>query len=426
MKIPIVILFTIFCFSSKAQVNEGIKFEKNLNWFQIKEKAKKENKYIFVDTYTTWCAPCKVMEKEIFPQKSIGDFFNKNFINAKVQIDRTKNDSEEIIKWYPDAKFIENMYKIDSYPTYLFFSPDGNLVHEIKGGTESAEEFIAKASAALNPKTQYDKLKKEFADGNRDTTFLKLLITTATSTNDIPKARVYMQNYLKSQTNLLTSQNIKYIAASVENSKDIGYEILLNNPIKVIPVIGDHYRNYILNTIAFDEDILPLLRINGNKEVLAGGMMVNYTGEINKNVDWDTIQLMLNAKYKDRTKMLMFEAKTTYFKWTEDWNNLNKTLIEYTKQSEPIDESIICKWLHFYVSFGKQEYFSDAIKWANTLLLINKNSSCIKNYGILLFRAGENKEAIKVLLDYKKSLKNTDETVIGDLIDKMRNGDKID
>jgi thioredoxin-related protein len=407
-----------------AQENEGIKFENGLSWEQIIEKAKKENKYVFIDTYTTWCAPCKQMEKEIFPQKNVGDFFNKNFINVKYQIDRTKKDNDEIKKRYLDAKLIESTYKISLYPTYLFLNPDGKLVHEIKGGSNNSEEFIEKASAALNPATQYNLLKKEFENGNRDTTFLKQIISTATSTYDLGNAKRYIKAYLKSQTNLLTPQNIKYIATSLDSSKDIGYNIILNKPEEVLPIIGKQYREYILNSIAFDEDILPFLRVNGKKEISASGMMISYTGEINNKVDWEAIQSMLNSKYCSSASILMFNAKTTYYKWKSDWDNINKTLIEYTTQYEFVNEGVICNWLNYMVSFGKQEHFANAIPWAKFLLKVNEKSNCVKDYGILLYKAGEREEAVKVLTTYNTKIEKPMEDV-SELINKMKLGSKL-
>lgn len=82
-------------FSLNAQIPESdkIKFIKGLTWAQIKEKASKENRYIFLDAFTTWCIPCKRMHNEIFTQKKVGDFFNENFINVQVQMDSSKNDN---------------------------------------------------------------------------------------------------------------------------------------------------------------------------------------------------------------------------------------------------------------------------------------------------------------------------------------------
>ncbi|MFR7824172.1 MAG: thioredoxin domain-containing protein [Odoribacter splanchnicus] len=77
--------FTLFHFVS-AQ-NEGIRFEKP-EWKQVVRKASKEKKLIFVDCYTSWCGPCKELAKNIFPQKVVGDFYNRHFVSTKVDMDK--------------------------------------------------------------------------------------------------------------------------------------------------------------------------------------------------------------------------------------------------------------------------------------------------------------------------------------------------
>jgi thioredoxin-related protein len=71
------------------------------------------------------------MAREVFPQPAVGEFFNKNFLNVAVQFDVTKKDGQEVKNWYKDAAAIAKNYKINSYPTYLFFNPAGELVHSI-------------------------------------------------------------------------------------------------------------------------------------------------------------------------------------------------------------------------------------------------------------------------------------------------------
>ena len=39
------------------------------------DQAKKENKLVFVDCYTTWCGPCKWMEANVFPEAKAGSLF---------------------------------------------------------------------------------------------------------------------------------------------------------------------------------------------------------------------------------------------------------------------------------------------------------------------------------------------------------------
>src|ERR1044072_2926152 len=78
--------------SNESKTNCGIKWTTGLSWEQVKQKAKAENKYIFIDVFTTWCGPCKMMDKTVFINDTVGTFFNQHFISVKVQMDRTSND----------------------------------------------------------------------------------------------------------------------------------------------------------------------------------------------------------------------------------------------------------------------------------------------------------------------------------------------
>jgi thioredoxin-related protein len=417
-------ILTLFTTSSLAQQADGINFQKGLSWLQIKEKAKKEKKYIFVDTYTTWCIPCKKMEVDIFPQKEVGDFFNNNFINFKVQIDRNQNDSYAIKNAYGDAKLIEETYHINSYPTYLFLNPEGVLVHYLNGISGSGKEFITKASEALNPITQYVNLKNEFKNGRRDTAFLNLLISVSDKTMDWTDRKIYVQSYLKSQENLLSSKNIRFIAQSVSSSKDIGYNILIDYPKEVNEVIGKQWRNDVINSVLFDEYILPVLRSGGKKITNHDGMM-SYEGEINKNIDWNALEDSLQNKFKDRADRLLVDAKTIYYSWTEDWGGLNKTLLEYTSHDNN-DIDVINNWLHYFAFFCNQnKYLSDVLVWASVVQSNNNTPIGIKNYGLVLYKVGKQQQAIDMLLRYQTLLPQSDESTTV-LITKMKNGQKID
>ena len=48
-----------------------------LNFGKALEKAKGEGKMVFIDCYTSWCGPCKIMAKEVLPLKEVGNFLNE-------------------------------------------------------------------------------------------------------------------------------------------------------------------------------------------------------------------------------------------------------------------------------------------------------------------------------------------------------------
>ncbi len=85
-------------------------------WREIRAKAKKNNQYIFVDAYATWCGPCKMLKSKTFKEKKAALYFNKNFINVSIDM-----ESEE-------GMILAEKWSVTAYPTLLFFNPEGELV----------------------------------------------------------------------------------------------------------------------------------------------------------------------------------------------------------------------------------------------------------------------------------------------------------
>tara|TARA_R110002124_G_scaffold279811_1_gene452665 strand:- start:75 stop:560 length:486 start_codon:yes stop_codon:yes gene_type:complete len=99
---------------------QGIVFVKG-NWDSIIKKAKAENKVIFFDAYTTWCGPCKLLQKNVFTREDVAKVFNKEFINVK--FDMESGEGLMLAKKYP----------VEGYPTLFFIAPDGSVVKEVIG-----------------------------------------------------------------------------------------------------------------------------------------------------------------------------------------------------------------------------------------------------------------------------------------------------
>ena len=73
--------------SVMAFAQTGVDFQ-HLTFDEALAKAKAEKKLVFVDCYTTWCGPCKMMTTKIFPMKEAGEFFNPRFVCVKFDMEQ--------------------------------------------------------------------------------------------------------------------------------------------------------------------------------------------------------------------------------------------------------------------------------------------------------------------------------------------------
>lgn len=112
--------------SFSGSVSGGISFHEG-NYSQARKLAKETNKTIFIDGFTEWCGPCKKMASEVFTDKEVGSYFNSNFINMKVDMEKT------------DGMLISRRYSVNFYPTLLFIKPSGQLVRKEVGYHSKSE-----------------------------------------------------------------------------------------------------------------------------------------------------------------------------------------------------------------------------------------------------------------------------------------------
>ncbi len=102
------------------------------------EKAKKENKLLFIDFYATWCGPCKLMDRITFKDAGVIEWLGKNAISLKI-------DAEK-------KPMVAGRFRVSSYPTLIFLKPDGSEARR-ESGYFAPPEFLRLADAVLTGKT---------------------------------------------------------------------------------------------------------------------------------------------------------------------------------------------------------------------------------------------------------------------------------
>ena len=136
--------------SSVAVKNVSIKTEPGIHfiendWNQALKTAQDENKLVFIDIYATWCGPCKMLKQYTFTDSSVGEFFNKNFIN--VSIDGEKGVGPQLAQ----------QYSIEGYPTLIVADATGKPVL-LTAGYLPANVLMQFANEALKKSGQQTKM----------------------------------------------------------------------------------------------------------------------------------------------------------------------------------------------------------------------------------------------------------------------------
>lgn len=425
MKKLLTITLLLLTTLSFAQQSTGIQFVHNLSWEQIKAKARAENRYIFLDAYTTWCGPCKQMARDIFPLKEVGDFYNANFLNVKVQIDTTKNDDNEIKAWYQDAQNISKTYNIRAYPTYLFLNPQGELVHRIVGG-RPADAFIAKAKDAMDPDKQYFTLKRKYEAGKKDPEFLFKLINAANDAYESEFVPVVARDYFSTVTDLNKPEIIKLLPYATSKTSDAGFAFFLNNPAAADSILGKGTSARTVKSIIFNEEVVPQLRDGETKQQ---GAMLFYTGELKNDVNWPQVKKNLEAKYPQFSDVLYLRSRKSYFEWKKDLPNFALAMDEYiTKFPDELNKYELnnSAWWLFEKS-DDPKALKSALAWSKKTLEgeTAKEVMFMDTYANLLYKTGKKQEALVLETEAVKLSGEKDEN--GDLhkvLDKMKRGEK--
>ncbi len=375
-------LFSLLLFSVTAFAmaqDKGMYFEHNSSWEKVLAKAKAENKYIFVDCYTTWCGPCKMMSKNIFPMEVVGDFYNKNFINVKIQLDTTKNDNDEVKSWFAAGKEIATKYDVRAYPTYLMFDPNGQIVHRAVGSSD-ADAFIAKGADAINPEKQYYTLKRQYEGGRKGEAFLYKMSMAAGEAYDIEFAKKVANEYLATQKDLYTKENLELVKQFTSTSKDPGFDLLLKNSEKVDAVLGKGESGKIVQQIILREEVYPVAFKKGTS-----------------TPDWAAIETGLKSKYPIHANEVFLYARVMYTKQKGNWKEFGPAVVDYMKaygDKTSTDQMNSFAW-SIFENCDDMACVASALEWSKQSFSKDNNYQFIDTYANLLHKSGNTKEAIK-------------------------------
>ncbi len=394
-------------FISRAQEGAGVNFQDASSWAAVQAKAKAENKYIFVDCYTTWCGPCKYMKAKVFPTAEAGAFFNPQYISVGVQLDSTKQDNDFVRGWYADAHAIGEKYHVRAYPTFLILSPDGKPLTRVVGGNETAGAFITRVKEAMLPEKQYYTLLQRYEKGERDTVFLHKMVLAALDAYDMTTSARVANDYLTAQKDLFTKENLQFIDLTMQSSKDKGFSVFLQNSQKADVILGEGKAEQKLMGIILREEIYPVMHGQGK-------------------ADWADIQKRVTAKYPKLADEVVLKGKVIYYQYRNDWPNFQQQVVAYMKKYgqhaslEEMNDFAFTVFQHC----EDMSCVSEALDWSRRSIKDNPNAAFYDTYANILYKMGKNDEAIAWEQKGLDLADQGEKTTYQQTLDKMKKGEK--
>ncbi|OVE57073.1 thioredoxin family protein [Chryseobacterium mucoviscidosis] len=376
-----------------AFAQEAIKFEE-LPFKDLIAKAKKEKKIVFLDAYASWCGPCKMMERNVFTQKSVGDYFNANFVNAR--FDMEKGEGRDIA-----AK-----YGVRSYPTYLFLNGDGELVSQNFGYMEESM-FLTMAQDVNSPNNKKGSLKERFAKGEKDPDFL-INIMKLNSSSDFNFAKQASERYFenKKATEEFSKDDVGLLLFFLKSTEDKNYKVFTDRKAEIIKFLPEEtYKEF-------------------DNQIKLGKIMEQSIDQQNKKINDD--YFMKNAEPlvgKHDAELKLNQIKLGYYEQNSNFPEYEKAALAYYRNSEAFEPNELLKAAWVFAEHVKTpSSLKKAAEWAEKSVMRGESSENTYILAKLYFLTG-NKEMAKTYAEMSKNMATQaqkDSTLADELLKQIK------
>ncbi|REC49456.1 thioredoxin fold domain-containing protein [Chryseobacterium pennipullorum] len=383
---------SIFC-SIVISAQESIQFQ-DLPFKDIIAKAKKEKKLVFVDAYASWCGPCKMMEKNVFTQKEVGEYFNTSFINAR--FDMEKGEGREIA----------SKFGVRSYPTYLFLNGEGELVSRNTGYMD-AGLFVAMAQNISAPGNKKGSLKERFANGEKDPDFL-INVMKLNSDTDYEFAKKASERYFenKKKTEEISKEEIGLLLYFLKSTEDNNYTTFVSRKAEITKYLPEETYN------EFDAQ----LRLSKIVE--------KAIDDKNKKIDDDYFMKTAEPLVgKEAATIKLNQTKLNYYELHANFPEYEKAALAYYKDADKFEPNELLRAAWVFADHVKTpSSLKKATEWAEKSVMRTENAENTYILAKLYFLTG-NKDMAKNYAEMSKNIavqSNKDSKLADELLQQIK------
>ena len=335
----VVVLSTTTISFASAQ---GIKFVES-NFKEALAQAEQEKKLLFMDCYTSWCGPCRLLANRVFPNDSIGQFFNKHFVSLKVDMEKGEGPA------------LARQYGVKAYPTLLFIDPSTQEIVSQVVGFRTVKALLEDAQKAANPNRNLQGLSAQFNENPTNPAIASAYLEGLWAASLTQERDETLKNYLSRLTpeEICTTDNWKILSAHTENPYSYAFDCLHKNREGFRNVMGkeavnaklDHLYRYASMKFIYrkrvPENEFPQNKFNKLMELLKqeeGDEFAYYLTQLEMidNVQKGNYRGMLDVLERADKKQILTPQTRFYFIW------LNLTYLKECKDKKALKRGL--KW----------------------------------------------------------------------------------
>ena len=387
---------------------KGIEFFQG-SWKEASLLAIKLNKPIFVEAYSDDCGLCKQIEEHTFNQEEVGNFYNDNFINLKINIDKK------------EGLYFRNKYNVQILPDLLFLDPMGQPIYRDLGDKDKAQ-LLALAHKVIKkpfsssqpvvlanyrktiPKTSLETMKEQYEKGFKNIHFLYDYAYELKKHNE-PYSEI-VNNYIAQlkKDKLKNTENLLFIYDFSNDLQTNAMDMLLKNRAIFEAKYG---YAHIVNRIK-------------------SSAISNAYAAAKKQDDYlfkEAKHLIKKSKLPDEERML-FLVESYFYKEIANWEQYILVVKNYIQKHNVRNALFLQQKAHDVLTYSeKPNHLGLAKEWIETALIQSRNYTSYDTYAHILFKLGHLIKAESVAqkaLEYAKP-ENRYGLSAKSLIDDIRN-----
>lgn len=365
MKYIKLIFFTLFLYNTGS--TQGLTIIEQ-DYQKALAIAARENKLVFIDFYTTWCIPCKKLDKLVFQNDSVQKILKKDFILLRYN---AENDT---------IFHLSKKHHIFIYPSAVILNKKGYVVNRNYGF--SGDDFPLLSKNVL-----------EFTNQSRDMNKKNIFLKGYSNTIDIANyPKFYIDFVNRTNTKPNPADIRKYFTESKNIFSEEYFSTLLYFGSDHIP---EHIQDSILKNKKKYTDLYGEKEVESLLYVLIRSRFDKAIEEKSEQKFNDAVLFVIKA-LNDSYAGTIQSFKEDFLKAQNKWAEVFTAYEDRKKKGEFSDESVNYFCWEVYQKCNDSQVILNCIKWMHELTGRKPEYAYLDTYAFLSYKAGQKEEAKKI------------------------------